>query len=460
VDGGVFSTRTDRLVHESARLLNRDRDVLWHPYSPRIAPETPWLVEDAAGAVLTLSDGRERFRAVDAMSSWWCMIHGYRNPVLDAAVKKQVDRFSHVMFGGLTHAPAIELAERLVDMTPESLRHVFLADSGSISVEVAIKLSLQYQVAKGRGTRRRLLTVRGGYHGDTFATMSVCDPDEGMHRALADTMIEQVFGPVPPPGFHRTDDDPEVVAWAQKLWAHADQKRDEIAAIVIEPILQGAGGMRVYSPSCLRVLRDIAIEHDFLLIFDEIATGFGRTGALFAGEHTATGTAPAVEPDILCVGKAMTGGYMTLAATLCSDEVADTVSIQGSGALLHGPTFMANPLACAVSIASIDLLLGGDWSGTVARINDRLTSGLSAATALSPVREVRTIGAVGVVQLHHPVAGGAVSRAAFRRGGWVRPFRDLVYTMPPYTCTDDELDTITSGIVGALEDTADAGVSR
>ena len=447
-------------MHESARLIERDRDVLWHPYSPRKAPENSWLVEDAAGAMLTLGDGGERFRVVDAMSSWWCMIHGYRNPVLDAAVKEQVNRFSHVMFGGLTHQPAIELAERLVDVTPESLRHVFLADSGSISVEVAIKLSLQYQVAKGRGTRRRLLTVRGGYHGDTFATMSVCDPDEGMHRALAGTMIEQVFGPVPPSGFHRADDDPEVVAWAQKLWALADQKRDEIAAIVIEPILQGAGGMRIYSPVCLRVLRDIATEHGFLLIFDEIATGFGRTGTFFAGEHTATGTAPAAEPDILCVGKAMTGGYMTMAATLCRDEVADTVSAQGSGALLHGPTFMANPLACAVSIASIDLLRGGDWSGTVARINDRLTSGLSAATALGTVREVRTIGAVGVVHLHQPVAIGAVSRAAIRRGVWVRPFRDLVYTMPPYTCTDDELDTITSGIVGALEDTADAGVSR
>jgi len=442
-------------VSTSARLLERDHELLWHPYSPRMGPVSPWLVEDAAGATLILSDGVERFRVIDAMSSWWCMIHGYRNPVLDTAVKDQVDRFSHVMFGGLTHVPAIELAERLVSITPEALRHVFLADSGSISVEVAIKLSIQYQIAKGCRARRRLLTVRGGYHGDTFATMSLCDPDNGMHRALAGTMIEQVFGPVPPSGFHRGDEDAEVVAWAEELRMLADQNRDEIAAIIVEPILQGAGGMHVYSPACVRVLRDIATEHGFLLIFDEIATGFGRTGTLFASEHTATGDASAVEPDIVCVGKAMTGGYLTMAATLCSDDVAHTVSAKGSSALLHGPTFMANPLACAVSIASIDLLLSGDWSRTVARVNDRIASGLGSATALETVKEVRTIGAVGVVQLHKPVNVGEVSRAAMRRGVWVRPFRDLVYTMPPYVCTDQELETVTSGVVGALEDTLD-----
>ncbi|MFI7062144.1 adenosylmethionine--8-amino-7-oxononanoate transaminase [Kribbella sp. NPDC050124] len=425
----------------------RDAERLWHPYSSLSDPSPVRLVRGADGVRLRLDDeAGGTVEAIDAMASWWCMIHGYRNPVLDAAVKSQVDDFSHVMFGGLTHEPAIRLAERLVEITPDPLQHVFFCDSGSVSVEVAIKLALQYQVARGNSGRTRLLTVRGGYHGDTFAPMSVCDPVNGMHSLFTGALKEQSFGPQPPAGFDRPEDDPELRAWAAALTALADERAGEIAAIVVEPVLQGAGGMYPYSPACLRVLRDLADRHGFLLILDEIATGFGRTGTLFASEHAG------IDPDILCVGKALTGGYLSLAATLCTTDVAHTVSNGPGGALMHGPTFMANPLACAVALASIDLLLSQDWAGRVAQISAGLSAGLAPAASMPGVKDVRVIGAVGVVQLGGPVDMKRMTDAVLRRGVWVRPFRDLVYTMPPYVCTDEEIATITSAITGAVQE--------
>ncbi|WP_432894583.1 adenosylmethionine--8-amino-7-oxononanoate transaminase [Kribbella sp. CA-245084] len=421
--------------------------MLWHPYSSLTAPSPVRLVRGASGVRLQLDDGAGgTVEAIDAMASWWCMIHGYRNPVLDAAVKSQVDDFSHVMFGGLTHEPAIRLAERLVEITPAPLQHVFFCDSGSVSVEVAIKLALQYQVARGNNGRTRMLTVRGGYHGDTFAPMSVCDPVNGMHSLFTGALQEQVFGPQPPADFDRPTDDPELQAWAAAVAALAEQHAEEIAGIIVEPVLQGAGGMYPYSPACLQVLRELADRHGFLLILDEIATGFGRTGTLFASEHAD------VEPDILCVGKALTGGYLTLAAMLCTTDVARTVSDGPGGALMHGPTFMANPLACAVALASIELLLSQDWAARVGAISAGLSSGLAGARELPVVKDVRVLGAVGVVQLGGPVDLPRMTEAALRRGVWVRPFRDLVYTMPPYVCTDEEIATIAAGITAAIEE--------
>jgi adenosylmethionine---8-amino-7-oxononanoate aminotransferase len=432
---------------DASELLSADAELLWHPYSSLSEPAPTRLVRGASGVRISLDDGADgTVEAIDAMASWWCMIHGYRNPVLDAALHEQIDAYSHVMFGGLTHEPAIRLAERLVEITPEPVRHVFFCDSGSVSVEVAIKLALQYQVARGNSGRTRMLTVRGGYHGDTFAPMSVCDPVNGMHSLFSGALKEQVFGPQPPAGFHRTADDPELVAWAAEIASVAEQHAGEVAAIVVEPILQGAGGMYAYSPACLQVLREVADEHGFLLILDEIATGFGRTGTLFASEHAG------IDPDILCVGKALTGGYLSLAATLCTTEVAHTVSKGPGGALMHGPTFMANPLACAVALASIDLLLAGDWSAEVARISTGLSAGLAPAIDLPGVKDVRVLGAVGVVQLAGPVDVPRLTDAVLRRGVWVRPFRDLVYTMPPYICTDAEVTTIAAAITDAIAD--------
>lgn len=429
----------------SEELLRRDAELLWHPYSSLSEPAPMHLVKGASGVRLRLDDGAGgTVEAIDAMASWWCMIHGYNNPVLDAALKAQVDDFSHVMFGGLTHEPAIQLASRLIEITPEPLQHVFFCDSGSVSVEVAIKLALQYQVARGRVGRTQLLTVRGGYHGDTFAPMSVCDPVNGMHSLFTGALKEQVFGPQPPSGFDRPDDDAEYLAWAASMRQLAAEYKDQVAAIIVEPILQGAGGMYPYSPACLKLLRELADEHGFLLILDEIATGFGRTGTLFASEHAG------VDPDILCIGKALTGGYLSMAATLCTTDVAHTVSSGPGGALMHGPTFMANPLACAVALASIDLLLAQDWSAEIARISAGLSAGLAPAAALPGVKDVRVLGAVGVVQLAGPVEMKRMTDAVLRRGVWVRPFRDLVYTMPPYVCTDEEIDIITSAITEAI----------
>jgi adenosylmethionine-8-amino-7-oxononanoate aminotransferase len=435
-------------------LARRDRGLVWHPYAPLDGP-TPYAVTAASGVRLTLTDADgTTTEAIDAMASWWCAIHGYRHPELDAAAHAQVDRFSHVMFGGLTHEPAVALAERLTAMAPGPMAHVFFADSGSVSVEVALKLTLQYQAARGRGMRQRFLTVRGGYHGDTFAAMSVCDPVDGMHSAFPGVLAQHVFAPRPPSarlvvgtdGVERWETDVQAMAeWESAFRALAAEHRDELAGIVVEPVLQGAGGMHVYHPDCLRTMRAVADEHGLLLLVDEIATGFGRTGRLFASEWAD------VAPDVICVGKALTGGYLTLAAVLTTSSVGEAITRSEFRTLLHGPTFMANPLACAVAGASLDLLDRG-WKGDVERVGHGLTRALSPARDLAAVRDVRTVGTVGVVQLAGPVDVRAVTRAALDRGVWVRPFRDLVYTMPPYVSSEDEVAAIGAAIVGAVEE--------
>ncbi len=413
-----------------------DREHVWHPYAPLPAACASLPVVSAEGVRLRLADGRE---LIDGMSSWWCAIHGYRHAALDAAVRAQLERMAHVMFGGLTHEPAIRLAERLVELTPPGLDRVFFADSGSVSVEVAIKLALQYQRACGRPERTRLLTWRGGYHGDTFGAMAVCDPVDGMHSLFAGVLAEHVFVDRPPDGFERTLDDAWAAGVSELLAAHAH----ELAAVIVEPVVQGAGGMRFHSPACVALLRRLCDEHGLLLILDEIATGFGRTGALFACEHAA------IAPDIMCVGKALTGGYMTLAATLCTAEVARAISAGEGGALMHGPTYMANPLACAVALASLDLLADGSWHEDVARIERGLREGLEPARELPGVADVRVLGAIGVVQMEHEVDIAAATAAAVELGVWLRPFRDLIYAMPPYIAADDDLTQVTRAMIAA-----------
>ena len=422
-----------RTVDPVQDLLAADRKHVWHPYAPMPARTDPLVVRSAAGVRLQLADGVE---LVDGMSSWWAAIHGYAHPVLDAAVRAQVDRMSHVMFGGLTHEPAIQLARRLVEITPEPLQHVFFADSGSVSVEVAIKMCLQYWRSRRRPGKHRLLTWRGGYHGDTFGAMSVCDPDGGMHSLWSDVLAQQVFVPPPP-----VELDPVYV---QLLTDTVARHADELAAVIVEPVVQGTGGMRFHDPRYLHVLREITLSHDVLLIFDEIATGFGRTGALFAADHAG------VSPDVMCLGKALTGGYLSMAAALCNSRVAEGISGGEIPVLAHGPTFMANPLAAAAASASIDLLLGQDWRAEVRRLQAGLRAGLAPAGELPGVTDVRVLGAIGVVQLDHPVDLPAATAAAVSHGVWLRPFRDLVYTMPPYVTDDDDLAQIIHGVLAAV----------
>ncbi|GAB7042578.1 MULTISPECIES: adenosylmethionine--8-amino-7-oxononanoate transaminase [Catenuloplanes] len=419
-------------------LLRLDRAHVWHPYGPMPGRSEPFVVSAAAGAVLTLADGRE---LIDGMSSWWSAIHGYRHPVLDEAVRDQLGRMSHVMFGGLTHEPAVTLARTLVDLTPDGLEHVFLCDSGSVSVEVAAKMALQYQRGVGRPARQRLATWRGGYHGDTWHPMSVTDPDGGMHALWTGVLPRQVFAPPPPGGF----DSPVDGSYADSLVRMVAENADELAAVIVEPVVQGAGGMRFHNPGYLRILREVTARHGILLIFDEIATGFGRTGAFFAAEHAG------VTPDVMCVGKALTGGYLTLAATLCTTEVARAVSDGEGGGLAHGPTFMGNPLACAVANASIALLRSQDWSGRVHTLEKGLTAVLEPLSGFTAVRDVRVLGAIGVVQLDRPVDMRVATEAAAAEGVWLRPFRDLIYTMPPYISTDAQIVQIGRGIAAAVQ---------
>jgi len=410
---------------------------VWHPYGPMPGTVAPLVVESASGVRLRLADGRE---LVDGMSSWWAAIHGYRHPELDAAVTEQLSRMSHVMFGGLTHEPAVRLARSLVELTPEGLEHVFLCDSGSVSVEVAVKMCLQYWRSVSRPAKRRLLTWRGGYHGDTFHPMSVCDPDGGMHHLWTDVLPRQVFADAPPAGF----DTPVDPSYVDRLAAAVGRHADELAAVIVEPVVQGAGGMTFHNPAYLRVLRELTRAHDVLLIFDEIATGFGRTGAFFAAEHAG------VSPDVMCVGKALTGGYLSMAATLCTAEVAEGISAGEVPVLAHGPTFMGNPLASAVANASIGLLRQRDWPGDVKRIETGLREGLAPLAARPGVADVRVLGAIGVVQLDHPVDIPAATRAAVAAGVWLRPFRDLVYTMPPYVASEEDVIQITAAIGDAI----------
>lgn len=419
---------------DASALLDFDREHVWHPYTSMTEPTAVRLVTGAQGTRLTFEDGTE---LIDGMSSWWSAIHGYGHPAMDAAIRS-VD-YAHVMFGGLTNAPAIRLARRLVEITPEPLQRVFLADSGSVSVEVALKMALQWQQGRGRPDRTRMLTVRGGYHGDTFGAMSVCDPVGGMHSMFAGVLPQQVFAPRPPAVGGDVD------GWGEKFRSLARSHVEEIAAVVVEPLVQGAGGMWVYDPACLRVMREVADEHGFLLLFDEIATGFGRTGTLFAG------AAADVVPDIMCVGKALSGGYVTLAAALCTDEVARGISASASGVLNHGPTFMGNALACTIALASLDLLESADWRAQVTGINAGLMDGLVPCRELTGVADVRVIGAIGVVQLDHPVDTVAATRAAEAEGVWLRPFRDCIYTMPPYISTGDDVARICAAITAAAK---------
>jgi adenosylmethionine-8-amino-7-oxononanoate aminotransferase len=419
-----------------------DHQHIWHPYSS-IAPDTPvYKIRRAEGVTLYLEDDTP---LIDGMSSWWCAIHGYNHPTLNAALNDQLDDMAHVMFGGLTHEPAINLARRLLSITEASLEKVFFADSGSVAVEVALKMAIQYQAARGRGNRQRFVALRNGYHGDTTGAMSVSDPENGMHQLFAETLPEQFHVPAPKCHPDQTWNPNEM----QALHSTLSQHGDEIAALIVEPVVQGAGGMRFYHPEYLNAARQLCDEFDVLLIFDEIATGFGRTGRLFAYEHTE------VVPDILCVGKALTGGYMTMAATLTTTKVAETIAGGEPGIFMHGPTFMANPLACSVACASIDLLLASPWQERIRAIEKQMSAELAACTALEQVSEVRVLGAIGVVELKEPVNMKRMPEAFVKHGVWVRPFNRLVYLMPPYIISSDELSQLTSAVYEVIRDIAE-----
>ncbi len=432
---------------EPAQVLARDRGLLWHPYAPLDGPPV-YAVTAADGVWLDLvaEDGTE-FHARDAMSSWWAVLHGYRHPVLDGALHDQVDRFAHVMFGGLTHEPAVRLAERLVSLTPPGLDHVFLADSGSVAVEVALKVAVQYQQARRRPERTGFLALRGGYHGDTLGAMSVCDPVDGMHADFPDYVPAQRFLPRPPRAWREGEglacDADALAEWVAAAESTVAAVAGTVAGIIVEPVLQGAGGMFAYAPEALTALRRLASAYDLILIADEIATGFGRTGRFFGCDWAE------LVPDVMCVGKALTGGTMTLGAVVVSTPVAEVIAASAYPALLHGPTFMGNPLACAVALASVDLV-AASWAIEIPRIEAALRAALSPAAALPAVHEVRVLGAVGVIELAEPVDVPRVTRAALERGVWVRPFRRLVYTMPPYVSTEADLAAIGAGMVAAV----------
>tara|TARA_R110002050_G_scaffold9504_1_gene33384 strand:+ start:547158 stop:548450 length:1293 start_codon:yes stop_codon:yes gene_type:complete len=412
-----------------------DAQHIWHPYSSVAKPSTIHEVVSAKGVRLSLADGRE---IIDGMSSWWSTIHGYNHPRLNEAAKYQIDQMSHVMFGGLTHPPAVDLARKLIEMTAAPLQYVFLADSGSISVEVAIKMAIQYWFAQGLRKKQKLLTVRNGYHGDSFGAMAVSDPENGMHSMFEEVLPKHLFAPAPTCRSDEDWQDSDIAEFRQLLV----DNQHEIAAVIIEPLVQGAGGMRFYCPEYLRQIRALCDQYDILLILDEIATGFGRTGSLFAYEQAD------ICPDILCVGKALTGGYMTLAATLCSEKVVNGIAADGGGTLMHGPTFMGNPLACRVACESLDLLLESDWQGQVNAIEQQLRKELLPYQTKGLVKEVRVKGAIGVVELHQPVDQHMSWLPAFivDQGVWIRPFRNLIYIMPPYVICSADLSQLTTAI--------------
>ena len=430
----------DFMAGHSGSTADFDRRHLWHPYtSPgRHAPSLE--IVSAAGVRLHLADGRE---LIDGMSSWWCAIHGYRHPVLDRAAAEQLQRMAHVMFGGLTHEPAARLGQLLLNIVPGPMEQVFFCDSGSVAVEAAIKMALQYYLARGEGGRNRLLSVRGGYHGDTFGAMAVCDPLNGMHSRFRGALSEHFFAPVPAPRFGKECREQDIAAFRCLLETH----RETLAAVILEPIVQGAGGMRFYSAGYLRRVRELCDRHRILLILDEIATGFGRTGRMFACEHAG------IHADILCLGKALTGGYLSLAATLCSARVADTIAADQAGPFMHGPTFMANPLACAVAAANLRLLMDSPWQERILAMETQLRNGLEAARNMPGVNDVRCLGGIGVVELQQQPDAQALQHCAAQHGVWLRPFGRLLYTMPPYIASPAELEQIIDAINAALAQT-------
>ena len=417
--------------------IDFDKRHIWHPYTSATHPLPCYEVVGASGVKLSLASGEQ---IVDGMSSWWAAVHGYNHPRLNQAAHTQVDAFSHVMFGGLTHQPAIDLCKKLIDMTPEGLNRVFLADSGSVSVEVGIKMALQYWACQGRSQKSKLLAPRFGYHGDTFAAMSVCDPVNGMHSLFQKTLVEHFFAPAPQTRFDQKWNPDDVLPVREIL----EQHHHEIAAIIMEPVVQGAGGMRLYHPEYVKACRKLCDEFNVLLICDEIATGFGRTGKLFACEHAD------ISPDIMCLGKALTGGYLTMAATLCTDEVAEGICASEPGVFMHGPTYMGNPLACAVANASLEIIMEGHWETQVASIEQQLIDTLLPLSRYSSVADTRVLGAIGVVEMKQAVNVAEIQALFIEKGAWIRPFGKLIYIMPPYPITRDELATLVHAIDYAI----------
>lgn len=415
-------------------LLQLDRDHVWHPYTDFTNPGLITPVSHAQGVELHLADGRV---LIDGMSSWWAAVHGYNHPALNQAVIDQLGKMAHVMFAGITHEPAVKLAATLAKISPPGLNKVFFSDSGSVAVEIALKMAIQYWHSQGQAQRTMFLTLKRGYHGDTFGAMAVCDPHSGMHHLFHHALSHHLFAEAPSCGFDEPFQETHIAKFAQLIQQH----RQKIAAVILEPIVQGAGGMRFYSPDYLRRVRELCDKNGILLIVDEIATGFGRTGKLFACEHAG------ISPDIMCMGKALTAGYITLAATLCNDKVSNGIASGDNPAFMHGPTYMGNALACAVANASIELLLNSDWQTRVAAIGKQMRDELAPCKEFSYVKEVRTLGAIGVVELNRPIVSSQLAPLFVELGVWVRPFGNIIYLMPPFVITPDQLSKLTSAVL-------------